>query len=247
MSIQWTVLDDEAQVARAAADWLIAAVGSARAPCAVCLSGGSTPKVLYGLLATDDYRYRIPWQDVHWFWGDERFVGRDDARSNFRMVFASLLSRVPVPAANIHPVDTSLASADAAARAYEQTLVDFHGSKTLDVERPLFAATLLGVGPDGHTASLFPGSPLLAETRRWAAASEGERPESRITLTYPVLDNSRTIAFLACGSGKRDVLASLQAGADLPAGRISSSGSVRWFIDRAAAPASRHFAQSKHP
>jgi 6-phosphogluconolactonase len=236
MSLDLVVLDTEAEVANAAAEWLVAALGSARAACGVCLSGGSTPQMLYALLATQRYRGRVPWQYVHWFWGDERFVDHADARSNFHMVNEALLSRVPVPPGNIHPVDTSLADAAAAAVDYARVLETFYGSPRLDAGRPLFAATLLGVGPDGHTASLFPQSPLLDETRRWTAASVGERPESRITLTYPALDSSAAVAFLACGSGKRDILARLDAGADLPAGRIAPPRPATWFVDRAAAP-----------
>lgn len=244
MSIEFTVLADEAAVARAAADWFVAAVTLAAGPCAVCLSGGTTPKVLYTLLASDAYRSRVPWRDIHWFWGDERFVGRDDARSNFHMADAAMLSRVPVPPGNVHPVDTSLATPAAAADEYARTLASYYGTATLDRKRPLFAATLLGIGPDGHTASLFPGSPLLAERERWAAASVGERPEDRITLTYPVLESSSTIAFLACGTAKQDILAKLDAGVDLPAGRIASASNVKWFIDRAAAPAAPSIPQT---
>jgi len=236
MDAGFIVLDDEAAVAHGAAEWFVTAVRSVRSPVAVCLSGGSTPRALYALLASDAYAARVPWPHLHWFWGDERFVPHDDPRSNYGMARAALLDRAPVPPANIHPVDTSLPDPQAAAAAYQRALVEFREASRLVASPTLFIATLLGVGPDGHTASLFPGSPLLDESERWVAASIGERPETRITLTYPALDRSGAIAFLACGSEKKPILADIVAGADVPAARVRPIGTLTWFVDRAAAP-----------
>ena len=230
------VLDDEAAVASRAAEWFVSAVEAVRSPAAVCLSGGSTPRALYALLASDAYAARVPWQHLHWFWGDERFVPYDDPRSNYAMAKAALLDRVPIPAANIHPVDTALADPLTAARAYEATLAAFRAASRTEAGPTLFVATLLGVGTDGHTASLFPGSPLLDETEHWVAASVGERPEARITLTYVALDRSAAVAFLVCGSEKKSIMSQIAAGADVPAARVRPIGTLTWLIDRAAAP-----------
>ena len=133
---------------------------------AVCLSGGSTPQRLYEHLAGPPYRDAFPWSRTHWFWGDEQFVPHDDALSNYRMVREALLSRAPIPAVNIHPIPTEGLSPEAAASAYERELKSFYGADHLDPARPLFDVNLLGLGPDGHTASLFPGSAVLAEREK---------------------------------------------------------------------------------
>ena len=158
---------------------------------AVSLSGGSTPRRLYECLAAPEIASRFPWNRAHWFWGDERFVPHEHPDSNFRMARDAFLSRVPVPRDNIHAVPTEGLSPEQAAAAYETTLKRFYGADTLAPDRPLFDVTLLGIGEDGHTASLFPGQPALQETRRWAVAVIGAKAEARITLTYPALDSSR--------------------------------------------------------
>jgi 6-phosphogluconolactonase len=123
------------------------------------------------------------------------------------------------------------------AAAYETTLKRFYGSGTMTPERPLFDVTFLGIGDDGHTASLFPGQPALQETRKWAMAVAGADARSRVTLTYPALDSSRDLAFLATGAAKRDMIARAQRGdRSLPAANIRPVGCLHWFIDRAAAP-----------
>lgn len=231
-----TVLPDPEAVASAAADWLLERVRAAGdRPSAVCLAGGSTPQRLYELLPAPPYRDAFPWERVHWFWGDERFVPREDERSNYRMVRQALLDRAPVPEANVHPIPTSFTPREAAA-AYERELRRFYGADTLDPARPLFDATLLGLGEDGHTASLFPGTAALEERARWVVAVEGVKPEPRITLTYPPLESSREAAFLVTGAGKRDIVRRVRAGADLPAARLHPVGRLRWFLDREAAP-----------
>ncbi|MEO9231148.1 MAG: 6-phosphogluconolactonase [Devosia sp.] len=201
----------------------------------VSLSGGSTPRRLYQLLARSPSQDNFPWSRTHWFWGDERFVRPDDTLSNYRMVGESLLSRAPIPAANIHPIPTEGVSPAEAASAYERELKSFYGAERLDPARPLFDVTLLGLGSDGHTASLFPHTSVLAERDRWVAAVVGAKSEARITLTYPALETSRNAVFLVSGEGKRAVLTRLRSGDDsLPAARLHPTGVLRIFADAAA-------------
>ena len=194
---------DADSLAHEVADWLRGRAQASDQPFAVCLSGGSTPRRLYECLASPDIASRFPWDRVHWFWGDERFVPHDHPDSNYRMVREALLSRAPVPDENIHAVPTEGISPQEAAAAYEATLKRFYGRDTLTPDRPLFGVTLLGVGADGHTASLFPGQPALRERQRWAVAVIGAKSEVRITLTYPTLDSSRDLAFVVTGAEKR--------------------------------------------
>ena len=235
---QWRVFDSAETVADEAAMWLCGLACAATGRFAVCLSGGSTPQRLFQRLAGDAYFTRFPWTRVHWFWGDERFVPHSDPRSNFRMAWEALLSRVSLPKDNIHPVETQDLSIEDAALKYERELKSFYGSEHLEDGRPLFDVTFLGIGEDGHTASLFPGSPGLEEKRRWVLAVVDEkRREPRITLTYPVLDSSRNVAFLATGPRKTDILSRVRAGdSNLPAARIRPMGNLWWFVDRAAMP-----------
>jgi 6-phosphogluconolactonase len=209
------------ELARHVADWIVARARASSERFAICLSGGSTPKRLYELL-----------------WGDERFVPHDDPQSNFRMVAEALLRHAPVAAANVHAIPTGGVSAQACAAEYETVLKRFHAAQAPDGERPLFDLTLLGLGEDGHIASLFPGSHALAETRRWVVPVVAESSVDRITLTYPALEKSRVTAFLVVGERKRGALARVRAGdTALPATRLRSAGEVFWFTDRAAASA----------
>jgi 6-phosphogluconolactonase len=229
------VLADAETLARYAAAWLLNRVLGVPGRIAVCLSGGETPKPVYALMAQFPYRDCFPWERVHWFWGDERCVPHDHPRSNYRMVREALLDHAKVLAANIHPIPTDGDPASCAAR-YAVELQRFYGAVALTPNRPLFAATLLGLGLDGHTASLFPGSAALAEAAHWTAAVPEGKPEPRITLTYPALDSSAALAFLASGADKRPVLERLARGEDLPASRIRPAGRMVWLIDRAAMP-----------
>ncbi|MEJ0026300.1 MAG: 6-phosphogluconolactonase [Rhizomicrobium sp.] len=225
-------LPDPAALARHVADWLFDLVRAKDGAFALCLSGGATPRRLYELLGEPPFRDSFPWSRTHLFWGDERFVPPDDPRSNYRMVREALLSRVDIPAANVRPIPTQGLSPDDAAQRYERVLRGFHRA---DPDSPLFDVTLLGLGPDGHTASLFPGSAVLEERERWVAPGAGAEP--RITLTYPALENSRHVAFLVDGAAKRDILARVLGGdAALPAARLKPRGELRWFVDRAANP-----------
>ena len=229
------VLADAEILARRAAAWLLNRVLGTSGRAAVCLSGGNTPRPVYALLAQSPYRDCFPWDRVHWFWGDERCVPPDHPRSNFAMVRAALLDQVPVPPTHIHPI----AAADGPARGaatYENELKRFYGADTLAPGRPLFAATLLGLGEDGHTASLFSGVAALAERAHWAAGVPEAKPEARVTLTYPALDSSAAVAFLASGSAKRPVLQRLTRGEDFPAAHVRPVGNITWFLDRDAAP-----------
>jgi len=225
-------------LARHVAEWLVAAAAASEKPFTVALSGGSTPRRLYELLCGSSYCDAFPWTRTQWFWGDERFVPHDSPQSNYLMVREAMLSRAPVPAANIHPIPTEGLTPEDAALAYERELKHFYGAATLSPDRPLFDVTFLGLGPEGHIASLFPGTGILDERARWVGAVIGAKPEPRITLTYPTLESSREIAFLVTGAAKRPVLERLLEGdPELPAARLHPvHGTLRLFVDRAAAP-----------
>ena len=231
------VFDDAGALAQNAAEWLLALARAGSRDFAVCLAGGSTPQRLYERLGAPEIASRFPWNRVHWFWGDERFVPHDHPDSNFRMARDAFLSRVTLPAANIHAIPTEGVSPSQAASAYEKALKAFYGRQSIVADRPLFDATLLGIGVDGHTASLFPGDPALEERLRWVVPVSGARPEPRITLTYPALNSTRDLAFLVTGSGKNEVVRRVRSGDPaLPAARVRPAGCLHWFTDRAAAP-----------
>ena len=229
------ILPDPLALAYHAAEWMTQAATAGQGLFRVSLSGGSTPKTLYGLLASDEFRDRFPWQRVSWYWGDERFVPYDHPESNFRMTREAMLAKAPVPPGNIHPIPTD-GSPEDAARRYELTLQQAYGGASLDPHRPLFDVTLLGLGPDGHTASLLPGEPVLSERKRWVAAVAHGRPEVRITLTYPALESSRRVAFLVAGEEKAAIFAAIRKGdSRVPAAQIRPVGELFWFVDQPAA------------
>jgi 6-phosphogluconolactonase len=229
------VVPDPSALARRAAEWMTATALAARGRFRVALSGGSTPKALYGLLASDEFRDRFPWRQVSWFWGDERFVPYDHPESNYRMTREAMLAKVPVLPENIHPIPTDGTPEDSA-RRYERTLQKAYGAATLDPHRPLFDIMLLGLGPDGHTASLLPGGPALDEQKRWVAVVAHGRPEVRITMTYPALESSQRVAFLVAGKEKAAIFSAIRkGGSQVPAARIRPVGELLWFVDRAAA------------
>jgi 6-phosphogluconolactonase len=201
---------------------------------AICLSGGSTPRLLYQELAAPPISQEFPWEKIHWFWGDERYVLQDNALSNYRMVNDAMFAHVPVPATNIHRIRTELPTPQAAAQDYESELQRYY--KQLQKEHPLFLITLLGLGTDGHTASLFPGTAALKERTLWVTAVEGVKEEARITLTYPVLNNSQHVIFLVTGTDKREILKRFLArDEELPAVHVASVGQLHVFADEAAA------------
>jgi 6-phosphogluconolactonase len=229
------VADDVHALSRRVAEWLVDTVASATGIVRISLSGGSTPKELYSLLASDTFCNRMAWDRLELFWGDERFVPYDNPASNFRMTTEAMLSRVPVPPDRIHPMPVD-GSPEAAAIRYETLLKKIYGADELDPDRPLFHVMLLGLGDDGHTASLIPGQPVLEERKRWVAAVTSGRAETRITLTYPAIESSRTIAFLVAGPEKTAAVRAAREGDEtLPATHIRPHGEVIWFLDRAAA------------
>ena len=229
------IFPDPLALARHVAEWMTEAALAAKDSCRISLSGGSTPKTLYGLLASTEFRSRFPWQRASWYWGDERFVPHDHPESNYRMTREAMLAKAPVPTENVHPVPVD-GTPDDAARRYERTLQNSYGAAVLDPARPLFEVTLLGLGADGHTASLLPGESVLEERKRWVVAVSHGRPEVRITMTYPPIESSRYVGFLVTGREKAAILRTIRAGiTDVPAARLRPVGGLFWFVDKAAA------------
>ena len=204
----------------------------------VALSGGSTPKGLFTLLATDTAYANIPWDNIFLFWGDERHVPPDHADSNYRMTQESLLSKVSIPPANVFRIKAEAENADAAAVEYEQTLKVCFGLRP--GELPRFDLTLQGMGSEGHTASLFPDSPALEEQSRLVVAPWIEKFKTyRITMTFPVFSNAACVLFLVAGKEKAPTLKDVfENPVNLPASRIRPThGELLWFVDREAASA----------
>jgi 6-phosphogluconolactonase len=229
------VLPDPDALARRVADWLLELAQAKAGAFSLCLSGGSTPKMLYHLLGERPYRDAFPWARTHLFWGDERFVAHDNDLSNYKMVKDALLDHAPIPKENVHPVLFAGLTPETSAAAYERELKGFYGQEDLDPAHPLFDVNLLGLGPDGHTASLFPGTEVLNERTRWVAPVVGAKAEARITLTYPALDSARQVAFLVAGAEKAQMLARLCRGdAAIPASGVHPTGELRVFSDAAA-------------
>jgi 6-phosphogluconolactonase len=226
---------------QAAAEEVLRAAAEAiaqRGRFSIALSGGSTPRNLYTLIAANASG-SLPWDRMFFFWGDERHVPLNDPDSNYRMAKETLLSKVPIPPANIFPVPTENPDASAAAQAYEDTLQKFFALSP--GEFPRFDLILLGMGPDGHTASLFPETAALQEKSRLVVANWVEKMKtSRITFTLPVLNAARCVAFLVSGADKAAVLHEVLEG-DAPGEKYPSKlvrptdGKLIWFVDRAAA------------
>ena len=235
------VLPTAAEVARAAArrfvDWAWQAIAQ-RGRFHVALSGGSTPRELYRLLATNEFRAQVDWPRIHVFWGDERAVSPDSAESNYGMVRRELLLRVPIPPGNIHRMRAEDPNIGRAAHEYEMDL-----RRTLELDShgfPIFDLVFLGMGPDGHTASLFPGTRIVRETARWVSTPMVARFNMRrMTLTLPVLEAARRVVFLVTGADKaptlRDVLCE-HPEPPLPAQMVQPYNGERIFlVDKAAA------------
>ncbi len=205
------------QALRAAAD-LMVALG----PESLVLAGGSTPRALYELLASDDYRSRLDWLDLQVWFSDERAVPPGHPDSNYGMARRTLLDLVPVADDAVHRMPAEDVALDAAASRYEATLPD------------RFDLVLLGMGPDGHTASLFPGTTALEEDERRVVGTSTPMGR-RMTLTYPALESARHVLFLVLGAEKRAMLQQIRDGADVPAARVDpADGDVTWIVDRAA-------------
>jgi len=200
--------------------------------CTFALAGGHTPRPIYRRIA-EEYGTRIDWANIHIFFGDERFVPATDPESNYRMARETLIDRMRIPTANVHRICTELTSPDAAAADYESQL-----RATFGVTLPRFDVMLLGLGADGHTASLFPNSPALAESRRWVVATTApDEPRDRITLTLPVINNAAHILFVVRAKGKETALEHARAAdADAtlyPAAAVMPThGEVHWFVDQ---------------
>jgi 6-phosphogluconolactonase len=211
---------------------------NARGRFTIALSGGSTPKNLYNLLATNA-RNSLPWDRMFFFWGDERHVPPTDPDSNYRMANEVMLSKVPVPTANVFRVPAENPDAAQAAEEYEKTLRKAFQLSATDV--PQFDLILLGMGPDGHTASLFPGTAALQEKSRLVVANWVEKLKTnRLSFTLPVLNAARVVAFLVSGTDKASVLKTVleenAPGEQYPAKLVNpSAGKLIWFLDRAAA------------
>ena len=228
---------DPEALAHRVAQWITDLACHERGRFSVALSGGSTPKRLYQLLAGAPYRDVLPWDRVHWFFGDDRFVSWDAPESNYGMAREALFAQAPIPPANIHGIVHDGTPADGA-KAYERELKAYYGADKLDPARPLFDVVLLGMGPDGHTASLFPGKPAVEALDTWVVGvpEPGLNPfVPRVTLTYPALESSKSVAFVAAGADKH-VMMNRVLGGDraLPSARVNPTGELVWFIDRAA-------------
>ena len=237
------VLPDGAALSRAAADEFLRTARAAiekRGRFAVALSGGSTPKAILGLLVADEAtgHNKISWDKVQVFFGDERHVPPDHPDSNYRMASEALLSKVPIPPVNVHRVRAELDAARAAVE-YESAIRTVLGSRAGEV--PRFDLIMLGMGPDGHTASLFPGSTALGERTALVAATWVEKFKShRITFTYPLLNAAAEVLFVAGGADKADMLRNVLRGdpssQTYPAQDVRpASGTLLWLVDEAAA------------
>jgi 6-phosphogluconolactonase len=241
MKMDTRVLPDLDAVSRAALEEVLRAVQDAikeRGRFAIALAGGHTPAKMYTLWAhAQKQGAPIPWDKVHLFWGDERYVPHTDPLSNYRMALETLIAHLPIPPANVHPMPgpEDFATPEKAAEAYEADLRRFFGSAP-----PALDVQLLGLGVEGHTASLFPGSPALQEKKRWVAAVEAPaKPPQRLTLTPVVLNQARNTFFLVCGADKRGIVAALRnepesKPSQYPVGMIRPAGRVLWFLDKAA-------------
>jgi 6-phosphogluconolactonase len=206
----------------------------------LALAGGSTPKSIYELMAREPYHSNFPWDKMHFYFGDERCVPADHADSNYRMAKQALLSKVPVPEGNVHPIMVDLQDIPASARGYENELKKHlprnDSTAVLDL-------VLLGIGDDGHTASLFPGTPILKEAAKWVDAVYVEKFDAwRISLTYPLINAAANVFVIAAGGGKSEVLKSVlvtdhsQSDAiHYPVQGIKPAGELVWYLDEAAA------------
>jgi 6-phosphogluconolactonase len=231
------ILPNAEALAQRVAEWVYGLAKASEGVFRICLSGGSTPKRLYELLATR-YREDFPWDRVHWYFGDERYVPRDHEKSNYLMAEKALFSQAPIPVSHIHGVITDSENAGIAAYRYQALLQRTYGGAVLMAGKSFFDIMLLGLGEDGHTASLFPGVKALKEAQAWVVeVPDGTPPPTRISLTFPVLNSSRHCAFLAAGDGKKEPLARIMRGDQTaPSAHIKPVGDLYFFIDQAAKP-----------
>lgn len=203
--------------------------------CTIALAGGSTPRRLYELLASDEYRGAMPWDEIEWYWSDERCVPPEDPRSNYRLAEEAMLARVAVPPSRVHRMIGERRPPSRAAQSYEALVRDTVPDFTFDL-------IILGVGEDGHTASLFPGHPVLEERERLVVAVTGDKGREvpkRITMTFPLLDRARSLLVLAAGRSKQPVVDAVRhdlaaAAARYPVARLRPAGHLTWLVDREA-------------
>lgn len=232
------ILASASDLANAAGELFVAQSGEAvtqRGLFTVALSGGSTPKLLYQLLAdpNDHFRKEIRWPSIHFFWTDERHVAPDHSESNYRMANESMLSRVPVSEHKVHRIKSENPNAAEAAKEYEEEILKF-----VPGSPPRLDLILLGLGTDGHTASIFPGTEVLHERERLVAASYVEKLKSyRITMTLPLINNAASIVFLVSGPEKAEIVREVLRGPKrYPAQEVRpSNGELAWLLDREAA------------
>jgi 6-phosphogluconolactonase len=243
-------LPDAEQVSRTAAEDFVTLAGQAikgRGRFTVALAGGSTPERLYQLLAEPPFRDQVDWPKVEFFWGDERAVAPDHDKSNYRMANAALLSKIKPPAGHVHRMQAERADRDKAAAEYQEEIARVFGVPA-DGEPPVFDLILLGMGPDGHTLSLFPQSPAMKEEKRWIVANyvakfdkpEPTMPANRVTMTFRIANRCRVAMFLVAGADKTDMLVRVLEGPpdpeNLPSQRIQPvSGELIWLLDEKAA------------
>lgn len=231
------ILSDLESLSQAAVELIVSQSMKAiesRGRFSLVLSGGSTPRRTYQLLADGRFKDKIEWKKVHVFWGDERCVPPDDERSNERMAREAFLNRVPIPPQQVHPIRCA-GNPQQSADVYESILKSYFGE-----DPPVFDLVHLGLGEDGHTASLFPGSPVLNENKKWVSVSKlGRENFNRVTLTAPLINQARLIMFLVSGRKKagvfREVTANKSGKEPLPAGLIDpANGELVWMVDKEA-------------
>jgi len=236
--MELNIYKDSEELSHELAHWMvqyIAATLKKQERFTLVLSGGSTPEKLHGILAASPIKEQIDWAKIHIFWGDERYVSFEDKRNNARMAYETLLNFVPIPSEQIHIINTRIAP-DASAKEYEKQLHHY-----FHADSPSFDLVLLGMGDDGHTLSLFPGMAVVHETRQLTLAYYLEAQEMyRITLTAPIVNRAKRIAFLVCGTSKAIALKEVIEGAfrpeEYPAQIIQpKEGELFWFVDEAAA------------
>ncbi len=237
-NVRISVFDDLQSLSHGAAELFLSlscTAIAAKGRFAVALSGGTTPRLLYTLLGSPPYLNTIDWRRVHLFWADERCVPSDNPASNYRLVRDTLLKNLPMPESNVHNVHGE-ADPEEAARAYEQDIKAFFGTVTI----PSFDLVMLGVGADGHTASLFTGSSAVFESARITNPVYLEDPQiNRVTLTISVINNASNVLFLVAGRAKASVLQNILYHGNskgYPAGQVfTENGTVTWFLDKEAA------------
>jgi 6-phosphogluconolactonase len=242
VSAQFSVLPSPAALAAAAADRVVASARNAirrRGRCVLALSGGSTPRLVYPLLASSPRIDLVDWSRVDFFWGDERGVPADHPDSNFGLARRLLLDELPgVRREAVHPMPAGAAGPEAAAARYEATIGRVLGVRPGSTRRPRFDLVWLGMGPDGHTASLFPGAAALSERRRWVMPTTAPKTSvvaSRMTVTLPLINAARTVLFVVAGADKASAVRAVRSGSsELPAARVRARSTV-WLLDAAAA------------